>query len=125
MMISRGNRRTRRKTCSDCNNYSGTSLPTAAYKVYAVLVTGRKTPLTGEQCEFRKGRSWTHCSATVDEKIRPEKNLDTHILLIDYVKAFDVVRRSTSWRNVIYPALLLQVIRSLMKVQPSELTRKH
>ena len=92
-IFKKGDRRERK-------NYRGISILNTCYKIYSkiLIVKLRKYSevfMTKTQIRFRKGRSCTDptfCLKLLIEK-RREFNLETHLLLIDYEKAFDNVQR--------------------------------
>jgi hypothetical protein len=108
---------------SNVNNYRGISLLSTAYKVYAKIVNNRLRKISEviileDQAGFRTGRSCIDDVFTLKQIIskRAEYNLETHLAFIDYVKAFDRVRRSQLWdvmkrRGI--PDHITNVVRSL------------
>lgn len=84
----------------DPKNYRGISLLNSCYKIYAQILNEKLKLYTEnfideEQCGFRKGRSCIDAAFTLKLLIerRREFNLETHLLFLDYEKAFDEVRR--------------------------------
>src|SRR5215469_7400621 len=81
-------------------NYRGISILNTCYKIYAKILTIKlqkysEAFLSETQNGFRKGRSCTDptfCLKVLIEK-RREFNLETHLLFIDYEKAFDNIER--------------------------------
>lgn len=110
---------------SNCENYRGISLLNTAYKIYSKIVTARlnkiaENILMEEQTGFRGGRSCTDNTFTIKQIIEKhrEHNKETHILFIDYKKAFDRVVREKLWdilerRGI--PLHLIRVIKSMYK----------
>lgn len=106
-------------------NYRGISLLNTAYKIYARVLGNRLKTIADaimleEQSGFRKGRSCTDNIFSVKQLIekRREHNLETHLLFVDYTKAFDRVRRNMLWavlkkRGI--PLHLIAAIQSLYK----------
>ena len=85
-------------------NYRGIMLLEIAYKIVAIIINKRLQPLIERldhenQCGFRKGRGCTDAVFTVKMAIkkRREHNLETWILFLDLVKAFDRVPRELLW----------------------------
>ena len=85
-------------------NYRGINLLCAAYKIYAKIINNRlskiaETLISEEQTGFRKGRSCIDNVFTLKQIMekRKEFNLETHILFVDYKKAFDKVSRPKLW----------------------------
>jgi len=81
-------------------NYRGISVLNTCYKIYSRILNIKLQNYSGvfmteTQNGFRKGRSCTDptfCLKLLIEK-RREFNLETHLLFIDYEKAFDNVQR--------------------------------
>jgi hypothetical protein len=81
-------------------NYRGISILNTCYKIYAKILNMKlqkysEAFMTETQNRFRKGRSCTDptfCLKLLIEK-RREFNLETHLLFIDYEKAFDNIQR--------------------------------
>jgi len=77
-------------------NYRGISILNTCYKIYSRILSMKlqnysEVFMTETQNGFRKGRSCTDstfCLKLLIEK-RREFNLETHLLFIDYEKAFD------------------------------------
>ena len=77
----------------------------AAYKILAIIIHNRLQTLVEtidheSQCGFRQGRGCTDAVFTVRIAIkkRREHNLETWILFLDMVKAFDRVPRQLLWQ---------------------------
>ena len=110
---------------NDCNNYRGISLLNVAYKIFAKIITRRinvlsEVLISETQHGFRKGRSCSDCVFILKQIIqkRREYNLQTHILFIDYTKAFDKVLRNKVWdimRKNGYPSHLVNIIEELYR----------
>ena len=85
---------------TDCNNYRGISLLPTTYKILSNILLSRLTPYAEEiigdyQCVFRRNRSTTDhlfCIRQMLEK-KWEYNEAVHQLFIDFMKAYDSVRR--------------------------------
>jgi len=81
-------------------NYKGISTLNACYKIYSKILNMKlqnysEIFMTETQNGFRKGRSCTEptfCLKLLIEK-RREYNLETHLLFIDYEKAFHIIQR--------------------------------
>jgi hypothetical protein len=83
-------------------NYRGNGIRNTCYKVHSKILNRKLqkyseafTRMTVTQIGFRKGRSCmdpTFCLKLLIEK-RREFNLETHLLVIDYEKAFDNIQR--------------------------------
>ena len=90
-------------------NYRGISILNTCYKLYSKILNMKlqkywEVFMTETQNGFRKGRSGTDptfCLKLLIEK-RREFNLETHVLLIDYEKAFHNI-----WRQI-----LLNILKS-------------
>ena len=85
-------------------NYRGIMLLEAAYKIIAIILHARLLPIEEtinpeSQCGFRPGRGCTDAVYTVKiaMKKRREHGLESWILFIDLVKAFDRVPREMLW----------------------------
>ena len=86
------------------DNYRGIMLLEAAYKIVAILLHNRLQPIAEnldqeEQCGFRPGRGCADAvfSVKIAMKKRREHGLETWILFLDLVKAFDRVPREMLW----------------------------
>ena len=90
---------------NECGNYRGISLLTTAYKLYSAVLKKKLYPiletiLGEEQNGFRKRRSCIYAIFTIKqilEKIS-EYNLQSCLLFIDYIKAYDRVQRNKLWK---------------------------
>jgi len=84
----------------ELKNYRGTNILNTCYKIYSKILNMKlqkysEVFMTETQNRFRKGRSCTDptfCFKLLIEK-RREFNLETHLLFIDYEKAFDNIQR--------------------------------
>ena len=81
-------------------NYRGIMMLEAAYKVVAIITHSRLTPTLEaldheSQCGFRAGRSCSDAIFTIKMalKKRKEHGLESWVLFVDLVKAFDRVPR--------------------------------
>lgn len=107
----------------ECKNYRGISLLNTSYKIFAKIITRRlniisEVLLNNEQHGFRRGRACTDCIFIVKQIIqkRREFNQETHLLFIDYIKAFDKVLREKLWDILLhkgYPQHLVEMIRQM------------
>ena len=86
-------------------NYRGIMLLETAYKVLAIILHSRLQPLVESidheaQCGFRQGRGCMDAvfSIKMALKKRREHNLESWVLFLDLVKAFDRVPRSLLWQ---------------------------
>ena len=104
-------------------NYRGIMLLEIVYKVVAKLTHSRLQPIVESldheaQCGFRPGRGCADAvfSVKIAMKKRREHGLETWILFLDLVKAFDRVPRQLLWdilRRFGVPQKLVSVIESL------------
>ena len=85
-------------------NYRGIMLLEVAYKIVCIILHGRLLPIQESldheaQCGFRPGRGCADAVFTVKlaMKKRREHGLESWILFIDLVKAFDRVPRELLW----------------------------
>jgi len=90
---------------SNPGNYRGIMLLEVLYKVVANIIKSRLTPIQESleqesQCGFRPGRGCTDASFSLRMAIkkRREHGLETWVLLLDLVKAFDRVPRTLLWQ---------------------------
>ena len=86
-------------------NYRGIMLLETAYKTLAIILHSRLQPLVESidhetQCGFRTGRGCMDAvfSVKMALKKRREHNLESWVLFLDLVKAFDRVPRSLLWQ---------------------------
>ncbi|KAE8737576.1 hypothetical protein FOCC_FOCC016960, partial [Frankliniella occidentalis] len=109
----------------DCDNYRGLSLLNTGYKVCSCMVLHRLVKYadkaTGEyQAGFRRNRSTTdhiHAVRTIISK-RRERHLDTHLLFIDFAKAYDSIFREVLWQRLGemgIPQKLIAMMKALSK----------
>ena len=104
-------------------NYRGIMLLEAAYKIVCIILHGRLLPIQESldheaQCGFRPGRGCQDAVFTVKiaMKKRREHGLESWILFIDLVKAFDRVPRELLWSVLLkfgVPPKLVQLLKSL------------
>ena len=106
-------------------NYRGIMLLETAYKIVAIIINGRLLPIEEglapeheSQCGFRPGRGCTDAIFTVKlaMKKRREHGLESWILFLDLVKAFDRVPRELLWSilgKLGVPPKLIQLLKSL------------
>ena len=88
----------------DPNNYRGIMLLETFYKIIANILHARLSPIAETidhepQCGFRAGRSCADAifALRLAIKKRKEHNLESWILFVDLVKAFDRVPRHLLW----------------------------
>ena len=108
---------------SDPGNYRGIMLLETAYKIIAIILHDRLRPIQEgldmePQCGFCSGRGCTDCVFTVKIalKKRREHGLETWVLFLDLVKAFDRVPREmlrTILEKFGVPAKLVRLLKSL------------
>jgi hypothetical protein len=87
-----------------CENYRCISLLCATYKLHA-KITARRISVICEPllCEekncFRRVRSCTDSIFIIQQLLEKhrEYNIETHLLFVDYYKAFDSVLRNKLW----------------------------
>ena len=113
---------------NNCNNYRGISLLNSCYKLYAKILGSRvksimETLLLEAQHGFRKGRSCSDCIFTIVQLLekRKEINLPLYIAFIDYVKAFDKVKRNKLWEIMKDRGFPSHLIREILLVFMQEL----
>ena len=104
-------------------NYRGIMLLEAAYKIVCIILHGRLLPIQESldhesQCGFRPGRGCADAVFTVKlaMKKRREHGLESWILFIDLVKAFDRVPRELLWDVLLkfgVPSKLVNLLKSL------------
>lgn len=104
-------------------NYRGIMLLEAAYKIASIILNERILPIEEEldhetQCGFRPGRGCSDGVFTVKlpMKKRREHGLESCVLFIDIVKAFDRDPRELLWQVLAkfgVPAKLLRLLKSL------------
>ena len=89
-------------------NYRGIMMLEVAYKIISILLDERLEPICESldheaQCGFRRERGTSDALFTVRQLIakRREHGLETWILFIDLVKAFDRVPRELLWQVMI------------------------
>ena len=90
---------------SNPGNYRGIMLLEIAYKIIAIILQDRLRPIAEgidheSQCGFRPGRGCVDAVFTVKMalKKRREHGLETWVLFLDLVKAFDRVPRELLWQ---------------------------
>ena len=86
-------------------NYRGIMMLEVAYKIIANIVRSRLPPIVeglGDetQCGFRRRRGCSDAIFTIQQLVakRREHNLETWVLFLDLVKAFDRVPRELLWK---------------------------
>ena len=107
----------------DTNNYRGIMLLETCYKIVANILHARLLPIAEQidnetQCGFRPERSCADAIFTVKlaMKKRKEHNMETWILFLDFVKAFDRVPRHLLWhvlKKFGVPPKLIRLLTSL------------
>ena len=105
------------------DNYRGIMLLETAYKVVAIILHSRLLPIEEglgfeSQCGFRPQRGCTDAIFTIKMAIkkRREHGLESWVLFIDLVKAFDKVPRQLLWEILAkfgVPSKLISLLRSL------------
>ncbi|KAJ1518927.1 hypothetical protein ONE63_011462 [Megalurothrips usitatus] len=92
---------------TDCNNYRGITLLNTAYKLFTITVKKRLDPyaeaaLGDYQCGFRRGRSTMDQIFTLQQILekRARKKLETHMVFIDFQKAYDSIHRPSLWNGM-------------------------
>ena len=102
-------------------NYRGIMMLEAAYKVVAIITHSRLSPtmetLDHEpQCGFRAGRSCSDAIFTIKMalKKRSEHGLESWVLFIDLVKAFDRVPRELLWKILLKYGVPPKIVRLLI-----------
>ena len=95
----------------------------SGYKIYANIIKNKLQPiaekiLQEEQCGFRKGRSCIDAIFTIKQIMekRIEYNLPLYLLFLDYVKAYDRVKRTKLWsilEEYKVPSNLINAVKSL------------
>ena len=104
-------------------NYRGIMLLETCYKIVSIILHDRLRPITETldheaQCGFRPGRGCVDRVFTVKMTMmkRKEHGLESWILFLDLVKAFDRVPREMLWQVLeIFgiPAKLIRLLKSL------------
>ena len=105
-------------------NYRGIMLLETAYKIIAIILHERLLPIEESlenhesQCGFRSGRGCSDAVFTVKMamKKRREHGLESWILFLDLVKAFDRVPRELLWLvlgKLGVPSKIIQLLKSL------------
>ena len=107
----------------DPNNYRGIMLLETSYKIVAKIIHARLLPIAEKidhesQCGFRPERSCADAIFTVRLTIkkRKEHNLESWILFLDLVKAFDRIPRQLLWpilRKFGVPPKLVRLLKAL------------
>ena len=104
-------------------NHRGIMMLEACYKVVAIITHSRLTPTLESldhepQCGFRSGRSTSDAVFTIKAalKKRKEHGLESWILFIDLVKAFDKVPRELLWKILLKYGVPPKIVRLLIKL---------
>ena len=104
-------------------NYRGIMLLEAAYKIVCIILHGRMLPIQEgldheAQCGFRPGRGCADAVFTVKlaMKKRREHGLESWILFIDLVKAFDRVPRELLWKVLLKFGVPHKLVRLLVSL---------
>ena len=104
-------------------NYRGIMMLEAAYKVVAIITHSRLSPtleaLDHEpQCGFRSGRSCSDAIFTIKMalKKRKEHGLESWVLFVDLVKAFDRVPRELLWKILARFGVPQKILRLLIRL---------
>ena len=108
---------------SQPGNHRGIMLLEVAYKIIAILLLARLQPIAEgldheSQCGFRPGRGCVDAVFTIKLalKKRQEHGLETWVLFLDLVKAFDRVPRELLWTILLkfgVPQKLVTLLKSL------------
>ena len=108
---------------SQPGNHRGIMLLEVAYKIIAIILLARLQPIEEgldheSQCGFRPGRGCTDAVFTVKMalKKRQEHGLETWVLFLDLVKAFDRVPRELLWAILLkfgVPQKLVSLLKAL------------
>ncbi|KAK3931473.1 Craniofacial development protein 2 [Frankliniella fusca] len=111
----------------ECDNFRGLSLLNTGYKLCSTVLLRRLQPYAdadaaiGEyQAGFRRNRSTTDHVYAVRALLakRREFQQDTHLIFVDFAKAYDSVKREELWSrlyNLDVPAKLIRLIKSLSR----------
>ena len=104
-------------------NHRGIMMLEACYKVVAIITHSRLTATLESldhepQCGFRSGRSTSDAVFTIKAalKKRKEHELESWILFIDLVKAFDKVPRELLWKILLKYGVPPKIVRLLIKL---------
>ena len=108
---------------SQASNYRGIMMLEVCYKIVALLLIERLKPIKEAldheaQCGFRSGRGGCDGIFTVKQLInkRREHGLETWVLFIDLVKAFDRVPRELLWEVMLkqgVPPKLVSLLKAM------------
>jgi hypothetical protein len=107
-------------------NYRGIMLLEVAYKIVAKIILGRLTPIKEgldheAQCGFRPGRGTMDALSSLKALAnkRREHSMETWILMLDLVEAFDTVPRQLLWLVLLkmgVPTKLVDLLKSMHEV---------
>ena len=108
---------------SQPKNYRGIMLLEIAYKVLAIIIQDRLSPIVEQldheqQCGFRPNRGCVDAIFTIKSALRKrrEHGLESWVLFLDLVKAFDRVPRKLLWEILIkfgVPMKLVSLLKAL------------
>lgn len=104
----------------DCTNYRGISLLNTAYKILSLILLERLKPYTQEivgeyQAGFKQNRSTNdqmYALRQIIEK-RLEYNKNTHILFIDFRKAYDCLNRTAVFNALLLLGIPSKIVRMI------------
>ena len=102
-------------------NYRGIMMLEVGSKIAAIVINVRLTPICESldnetQCGFRPGRGTADASFTLKQVLRKrrEHGLESWVLLLDLVKAFDRVPRELLWKVLLRLGVPPKLVRLLM-----------
>ena len=106
---------------SSAGNYRGIMMLEVGSKIVAIVLDVRLTPICESldhetQCGFRPGRGTADASFTLKQVLRKrrEHGLESWVLLLDLVKAFDRVPRELLWQVLLRLGVPPKLVRLLM-----------
>ena len=115
---------------SQTGNYRGIMMLELAYKIVANLLHARLEPIVEKldheaQCGFRRWRGCSDAIFTVRQLLskRREHGLETWVLFIDLVKAFDRVPRELLWKVMLRYGVPPKLVELLIALHASVLVK--
>ena len=115
---------------SQAGNYRGIMMLEVAYKIVANLLHARLEPIMEKldheaQCGFRRWRGCSDAIFTVRQLLskRREHGLETWVLFIDLVKAFDRVPRELLWKVLLRYGVPPKLVELLVALHASVLVK--